>query len=264
MESEIFGHVKGSFTGAVNDRDGAAQRANGGTLFLDEICEMDLDLQTKLLRFVQTGSFQKVGGGTVEAVDIRFVCATNRDPNIEVAEGRFREDLFYRLHVIPMTLPPLRERGDDVLAIANHFLKAYSYEEGKSFSQFSPRAEAVFNSYSWPGNIRQLQNAVRNIVVLNDGEDVQSAMLPAPLNELAENIVEATVESSMNTQPVENPVEGQFIPTDEESIRPLDEVERQIIEQAIRLCDDNVPKAAARLGVSASTLYRKRSAWEEI
>lgn len=263
MESEIFGHVKGSFTGAVNDRDGAAQRANGGTLFLDEICEMDLDLQTKLLRFIQTGTFQKVGGSAIETVDIRFVCATNRDPDVEVAEGRFREGLFYRLHVIPMAMPPLRDRGDDVLAIANHFLGVYSHEEGKSFLRFSPRAEAVFNSYTWPGNIRQLQNAVRNIVVLNDGEDVESGMLPAPLNELVENIVETVVEGGKDRKPTAKGSVESLIAQTEESIRPLEEVEREIIEQAIRLCDDNVPKAAARLGVSASTLYRKRSAWDQ-
>ncbi len=263
MESEIFGHVKGSFTGAVSDRDGAAERANGGTLFLDEICEMDLDLQTKLLRFVQTGTYQKVGGSAVEAVDIRFVCATNRDPNVEVAEGRFREDLFYRLHVIPLTLPPLRERGDDVLSIANHFLNEYSREEGKSFARFSPRAESLFNSYSWPGNIRQLQNAVRNIVVLNDGEDVKSAMLPTPLNELAENIVETMHDDEKPTAEPNDLTAKQFVPQNAQSIRPLEEVEREIIEQAIRLCDDNVPQAAAKLGVSASTLYRKRSSWEK-
>ena len=133
MESEIFGHVKGAFTGALADREGAAARANGGTLFLDELCEMDLGLQTKLLRFVQTNSFQKVGGSKMEAVDIRFVCATNKDPMVEVAEGRFREDLFYRLHVIPVHMPPLSERDGDVLNIAQKLLDDYAQEEGKAF-----------------------------------------------------------------------------------------------------------------------------------
>lgn len=266
MESEIFGHVKGSFTGAVNDRHGAAQQADGGTLFLDEICELDLDLQTKLLRFVQTGTFQKVGGSKTESVDIRFVCATNRDPNVEVAEGRFREDLFYRLHVIPLTLPPLRQRGDDVLTIANHFLNAYSREEGKSFVRFSPRAEAVFNSYAWPGNIRQLQNAVRNIVVLNEGEAVGSEMLPAPLNELAETIIEdVQVEDVTERGGSANGVNSRhFLPRDEASIRPLEEMERDIIERAIEICGGNIPKAAERLAVSPSTLYRKRATWEQV
>lgn len=246
----------------MSDRDGAAQQADGGTLFLDEICEMDQDLQTKLLRFIQTGSFQKVGGASVESVDIRFVCATNRDPHVEVAEGRFREDLFYRLHVIPITLPPLRKRGEDVLAIANHFLNAYSREEGKSFARFSPKAEAVFNGYSWPGNIRQLQNAVRNIVVLNDAEDVGSDMLPAPLNELAVDIVE-TLPDEDESESIGIAGEDGFLPVREDDIRQLDAMERDIIERAIDLCDGNVPKAAGHLGVSASTLYRKRSAWEE-
>ncbi len=128
MESEIFGHVKGAFTGAVADRDGAAMRADGGTLFLDEVCEMDPALQTKMLRFLQTGSFDKVGGGVTHRVDIRIVCATNRCPLEEVQSGRFREDLYYRLHVVPIALPPLRDREGDVLAIARHFLSAYAAE----------------------------------------------------------------------------------------------------------------------------------------
>ena len=136
IESEIFGHVKGAFTGASAERHGAATQADGGTLFLDEIGEMDIDLQSKLLRFVQTGSFQKVGGSKVEKVDVRFVCATNRDPLEMVSKGRFREDLFYRLHVIPIHLPALRERGEDVLLIAEYFLQKFSQEENKDFINF--------------------------------------------------------------------------------------------------------------------------------
>ena len=142
MESEIFGHVKGAFTSAVSDRQGAAAQADGGTLFLDEICEMDINLQAKLLRFIQTETFQKVGGSTTEQVDVRFVCATNRDPFGEVQKGNFREDLYYRLHVIPIELPPLRDRGDDMLEIARHFLNRYAREEGKGFTagDNAPRA----------------------------------------------------------------------------------------------------------------------------
>jgi two-component system repressor protein LuxO len=180
MESEVFGHVKGAFTGAIADHDGAAVRAHHGTLFLDEIGELDLAMQTKLLRFIQTGMVQKVGGNRAEKVDLRIVCATNRDPQREVEEGRFREDLYYRLHVIPIRLPPLREREDDVLEIARHFLEAYAREEGKSFRRFDPAAEQVIRSYGWPGNVRQLQNAIRNTVVLHDGEVVTPAMLPSP------------------------------------------------------------------------------------
>ena len=126
MESELFGHVRGAFTGATTHRDGAASIADGGTLFLDEVCEMDLELQKKMLRFIQTGEYQRVGSNKVERADIRFVCATNKDPLVEVREGRFREDLFYRLHVVPIHLPPLRERGEDIVDIAEYFLNYYA------------------------------------------------------------------------------------------------------------------------------------------
>ncbi|HEY9079570.1 sigma-54 dependent transcriptional regulator [Magnetovibrio sp.] len=273
MESEIFGHVKGAFTGAVTDRDGAATRAAGGTLFLDEICEMDLNLQTKLLRFIQTGTFQKVGGSKLEDVDIRFVCATNKDPMVEVAEGRFREDLFYRLHVIPIHMPALKEREDDVLAIAEKLLADYAAEEGKPFKGFDAKVRAVFKAYSWPGNVRQLQNVVRNIVVLNDGELVDSTMLPAPLDQLLDNV--NPLPETSPARPASFPTSfgpvtehasrgNGLMPARKEDLRPLDEMERTIIEHAIDLCDGNVPQAASHLGISASTIYRKRQNWEEM
>ena len=273
MESEIFGHIKGAFTGAVADRDGAATRAHGGTLFLDEICEMDLNLQTKLLRFIQTGTFQKVGGSKLEEVDIRFVCATNKDPMVEVAEGRFREDLFYRLHVIPIHMPDLKERGDDVLAIADKLLADYANEEGKPFQGFDDQVRAVFSAYPWPGNVRQLQNVIRNIVVLNDGERVTSEMLPAPLDSLVESVAPLPVgmssgadESMLKMVVPGRPETGavnDLKPLREEDLRPLEDMEREIIEHAIDLCGGNVPKAASHLGISASTIYRKRQSWEE-
>jgi len=270
MESEIFGHVKGAFTGAVSDRDGAATRAAGGTLFLDEICEMDLNLQTKLLRFIQTGTFQKVGASKLEDVDIRFICATNKDPMVEVAEGRFREDLFYRLHVIPIHMPDLKEREEDVLSIADKLLADYAQEEGKPFKGFDAKVRAVFRVYPWPGNVRQLQNVVRNIVVLNDGEWVDSSMLPAPLDQLVDEV--KLLPASLTAVPAAQIQAGvpsnaiaanSLLPTRKEDLRPLDEMERQIIEYAIDLCDGNVPQAASHLGISASTIYRKRQNWEE-
>ncbi|ACI97614.1 sigma-54-dependent transcriptional regulator [Rhodospirillum centenum] len=182
MESEIFGHVKGAFTGATADHAGAALQAHGGTLFLDEICEMDLALQAKLLRFLQTGMVKKVGSEKLEPVDVRIVCATNRDPYAEVQAGRFREDLFYRLQVISIELPPLRDRGDDVLLIARQFLIRFNQEERKRFRGFSLEAERILRDYAWPGNVRQLHNVVRNVVVLNEGEEIQPFMLPPPLN----------------------------------------------------------------------------------
>jgi len=257
MESEIFGHARGAFTGAVSAREGAAARAHGGTLFLDEICEMDMDLQSKLLRFIQTSSFQKVGGNTLQTVDIRFLCATNRDPTEEVRAGRFREDLFYRLHVIPIDLPPLRQREDDVILIAQHLLESYSLEENKRFERFTAETETILRTFDWPGNIRQLQNVIRNIVVLNDHDVVTPAMLPPPLSEISAS---TAIPALTGLQTVEVPATR--VSSDITTIRPLWEIEKQVIEQTIELCDGNIPKAAALLEISPSTIYRKRQQWE--
>jgi len=264
MESEIFGHVKGAFTGAHAERDGAASRASGGTLFLDEICEMDLALQTKLLRFIQTGSFQKVGGSKTEKVDVRFVCATNRDPLAEVEAGNFREDLYYRLHVIPLHLPPLRDRNGDVIEIARHFLVEYAAEEGKLFGSFSPEAEQIIGEFSWPGNIRQLQNVIRNIVVLNEGDVVTAEMLPPPLNRPAPAAEAGPAAGQRPEQPpdTERAAPVAMASSGDGDIVPLWKVERDVIERAIEACDGNIPKAAAKLGISPSTIYRKKLSWE--
>lgn len=267
MESEIFGHVRGAFTSAVSDRAGAAAQANGGTLFLDEICEMDIGLQAKLLRFIQTETFQKVGGSSMEKVDVRFVCATNRDPAEEVANGKFREDLFYRLHVIPIELPPLRERDEDILTLARMFLTTYAEEEGKAFEGFSADAEDVLLGYVWPGNVRELQNVIRQIVVLNDGALVQPTMLPPPLNGRTFPIRPAL--ATVAAAPP--PATGVADKTDTDSaplraggqIRSLADIEREAIESAIDLCDGNIRKAASLLGISAPTIYRKKASWEE-
>lgn len=248
IESEIFGHVRGAFTGAVADRPGAARMADGGTLFLDEICEMDLALQGKLLRFVQTGTFVPVGATRPVTTDVRFVCATNRDPLEEVRAGRFREDLYYRLHVVPVALPPLRERGEDVMRLAEAFLARSAAEEGKRFTRLAPDAAALLRAHRWPGNVRELENAIRTAVVLHDGEDLTAAMLPVSVHGGAAPAVPAA--------PAARPADPA------RRIRPLAEVEREAIEEAIRLCGGNIPKAAAFLGVSPSTLYRKREAWE--
>jgi DNA-binding NtrC family response regulator len=263
MESQIFGHVKGAFTGAVNDRAGAAFQANGGTLFLGE---MDLDLQTKLLRFVQTGVVQKVGSNKAENVDVRFICATNRDPLIDVQEGRFREDLYYRLHVIPISLPALRERGKDILLIAQHFLTKYTREENKSFDGFASETENILLHYLWPGNVRQLENVIRNIVVLHDSTQVTPEMLPAPLNgkkgqfDLTHSSLQT---NDIQTQLINSVISSSTGAKEANSIRPLWEIEKDAIERAIELCEGSVAKAAALLQVSPSTLYRKRQNWEE-
>ncbi|WP_028863930.1 sigma-54-dependent transcriptional regulator [Psychromonas aquimarina] len=256
MESEIFGHVKGSFTGAFSDRKGAAAQADGGSLFLDEICEMDLDLQTKLLRFVQTGTFKKVGSNKLETVDVRFICATNRNPLDDVASGRFREDLYYRLHVLPLQLPPLRERGNDIIEIAASFLTDYAQEEGKAFTAFSPEVkDFLIHHYNWPGNVRQLQNVIRNIVVLHNDQLVKLSHLPAPLSTQTDKSIVTKVSQSYEKS--ETSKSDSFSP-----VKPLADVEKDAIENAINFCNGNIPKAAALLDVSPSTIYRKKQAWE--
>lgn len=263
MESEIFGHLKGAFTGATANREGAASMANGGTLFLDEIGEMSFDLQTKLLRFIQTGIVQKVGSNKDEVVDVRFICATNREPLEEVRAGRFREDLYYRLHVIPIAMPALRDREDDILLIANNFLKRFSREESKKYDGFSPGTESIFKQYSWPGNVRELQNVVRNIVVLNQGGIVDVKQLPPPLDSFSAQVGPAA-KAAPKSRRRRSKAQGIVWATNMADIRPMAEVEKLIIENAIALCDGNVPKAAALLELSPSTIYRKKLAWDEV
>lgn len=267
IESEIFGHVKGSFTGAVKDRDGAASAAQGGTLFLDEICEMELALQSKLLRFLQTGTLQKVGSDKTEKVDVRIICASNKDPLAEVQAGNFREDLYYRLHVLPIHLPPLRERENDVIEIATSFLTQYAKEESKDFKGFDVECELILSNYDWPGNVRQLQNVIRNIVVLHNGEQVTQSMLPAPLDNysqssrtLSKPTVNPSIAQEYSVQPDVEKAAGDKLA---ELIKPMPEVEREVIERAIDLCGGNVPTAAHYLQVSAATIYRKRNSWKE-
>jgi two-component system repressor protein LuxO len=257
IESEIFGHVRGAFTGAVADRIGAAQAADGGTLFLDELCEMDLSLQGKLLRFIQSGTFQPVGSTQLRRTDVRFVCATNRDPMEEVKAGRFREDLYYRLHVVPLRLPPLRERGEDVIAIAEALLARSAQEEGKGFRGFSEEARRALLAHRWPGNVRELENVVRTAVVLNEGDLVEAEMLP-----MREPAPEPAVVAAAAAVPPPAAL-PRGLPSAEVArlIRPLADIEREAIERAVELCDGNIPKAAAHLGISPSTLYRKRAAW---
>ncbi len=261
MESEIFGHVKGAFTGALSERKGAASQANGGTLFLDEICEMDPYLQSKLLRFIQTGSFTMVGGSRAEQVDVRFVCATNRDPLAEIAAGRFREDLYYRLHVIPIHLPPLCERDEDAFSIARLLLRDYGEQEGKTFDAFSPEAEAAIRTYAWPGNVRELENVVRNIVVLHDGAVVTAEMLPESLTTSDSQPRQRSAPAAQSRDPDDPPADAGDLGRLAELIRPLDVVEREAIENAIELCGGDVRKAAVFLGIAPATIYRKLKSW---
>jgi len=258
LESEVFGHLKGSFTGAIADKKGAAAAAHGGTLFLDEICEMDLALQTKLLRFLQTSTIQPVGATKPQMVDVRIVCATNRNPMEEVRAGRFREDLYYRLHVVPIHLPTLRERPTDVMEIAADMLVRFSDKEGKKFKKFNPDVEQILTGYEWPGNVRQLMNVIRNVVVLNDGPVVTPEMLPAEITLPLANgdTFGATRPRNLRAKPLPSTKLAAFIGT------PLETLERDFIEATIEFCDGSIPQAARLLDVSPSTLYRKKDSWE--
>lgn len=252
IESQLFGHVKGAFTGAVSDQMGAAQLAHRGTLFLDEICELELHLQVKLLRFIQSGWVQRVGAVHAQEVDVRIVCATNRDPAAEVRAGRLREDLYYRLAVIPVEMPPLRMRGDDILLLANAFLQRFAAEEGRSFDPISAEHCAELVAHHWPGNVRELQNVMRRAAVIEDGP-----CLTLPLFTQA---VHMTMMPDNKVKPTET--EAVQVPSSiEESAGhelTLEEIERRAIDQAIVRANGSLPTAARNLGISPSTLYRKR------
>ena len=256
LESEVFGHLKGSFTGAISDKPGAAAVADGGTLFLDEICELDMNLQAKLLRFLQTSSIQPVGAARPQKVNVRIICASNRDPMEEVRQGRFREDLYYRLYVVPIHLPPLRERDNDVVEVAETELRNYANIEGKTFLGLSPEVKTLFRQLPWPGNIRQMKNVLRTVVVMNDGPVVTRDMLPDGLHKelLAPQCPVAT--SEQQEPPPSIDLDGLVG-------KPLAEIERLVIEETIARFGGSIPKASRVLDVSPSTIYRKVEAWKE-
>lgn len=270
-ESELFGHVKGSFTGAISERLGVAKMAHQGTLFLDEIAEMDLSIQGKLLRFLQSGTFSQVGSSQTELVDTRVICATNRNPEQAIEQGRFREDLFYRLNVIHIHLPPLRDRGEDVLEFAHRFMCDFSHREGKSFHSIAPEAASLLKNYRWPGNVRELQNVIQSIVVLNEGEVLTPSMLPVGLikppkdvrpksgkqSELVYSLPALRAGASLLLDRTASSPAANLHSND---ILPLDNVIQQAISDAINQCDGNVVEASLALGVSASTLYRRLKA----
>jgi DNA-binding NtrC family response regulator len=251
LESEVFGHMKGSFTGAISDKQGAATAADGGTLFLDEICEMAPALQTKLLRFLQTSTVQPVGATRPRKVNVRIVCATNRDPLDAVRRGHFREDLYYRLYVVPIHMPPLRDRGQDVIEIAEAALARFAQEEGRDFHGLDPTTRSLMQSLPWPGNVRQLLNVMRNVVVLNQGGWVTPEMLPPGL-----------ADEGSPAEPMPAALASpEALTADSLLGLPLAEAERRLIEATLALQGGSIPKAARVLDVSPSTLYRKIEAW---
>ncbi len=240
LESELFGHEKGSFTGAMARKDGRFSLADGGTLFLDEIGEISPAIQVKLLRFLQEHEFERVGGTQTLRVDVRIIAATNRNLVEEVAKGRFREDLFYRLNVVALEMPPLRDRRTDVPALAKFFLDKYSRENGKTIEGFAPETLELLASYDWPGNVRELENAIERAVVLNTGNQLEPRFLPA------------------SVQPRATPSGLPAIPGS-----TMAEVERYAILETLKSTGGSTSKAAEILGISVRTIQYRLHQYNE-
>ena len=274
MESEFFGHEKGSFTGAHARKIGKFEQSDGGTIFLDEIGELDLDLQAKLLRALQSYDLTRVGGNETIHFDARVISATNRDITARIREGKFREDLYYRLFQFPITLPPLRERGQDILRLADYFLKDYISKHpefgGKHLSSSAKRS---ILDYAWPGNVRELKSAVERGVLIADSDEMQADDLMlfdrvsiSPWIERAV-LARAGEGGAVGMQPDRPPVSkgagssrmpasAVVLGADEQDIMSLDELKRQAVERAYQLCEGNVDRAAVELGIGRATMYR--------
>jgi two-component system response regulator HydG len=239
LESELFGHEKGAFTGADRRREGRFFQADGGSLLLDEVSEMPLPMQVKLLRVLQEREFTRVGGDTVIRVDVRVIAATNKDLPELVSGGRFREDLYYRLNVVGLTLPALRERAEDIPLLALHFLEAFALKNRKEVKGFTPQAMDRLIRYAWPGNVRELMNAVERAVVMTRGDF------------LTEEDVSLIPTAAM-PEPEHPPAAG---------VRPLEEVEKATILTTLKAADGNKSEAARRLGITRRTLHKKLKAY---
>jgi two-component system, NtrC family, response regulator AtoC len=236
FESELFGHEKGAFTDARSAKKGLLELADRGTLFLDEVSEMSLGSQAKFLRVLQDRVFRRVGGTRDIRVDVRIIAATNRPLDAFVREGRFREDLYYRLNVIPLTLPPLRERLEDVVPLARHFLAEYNGAFHKVIRSMSPEAEALLTSYQWPGNVRELKNLIERLVILAANDRIEVGDLPPPVG---------------------GRVSGGGVSAGSDGLQTLEQVERAYILQVIDRLEGNKSRAAQVLGISRQTLRRK-------
>ena len=238
LESELFGHVKGAFTGAIRERRGLFEEANGGTIFLDEIGEMSTTMQVKVLRVVEDGVVRPVGGSQGVKVDVRLVCATNRDLKAEVEHGTFRQDLFYRLNVFPVVMPPLRAREGDVRLLAEHFLRRYDETTGKRLGTFTPAALHCLERYAWPGNVRELKNEIERAVTLAEPGDLIDVPLLSP-------------------EVAGDPALGEIVEGDGKLFDRLERLEQLLIMQELRRHGDNRTHTARTLGISVRALQKK-------
>jgi two-component system nitrogen regulation response regulator NtrX len=242
IESELFGHVKGAFTGAVSDRRGKFEVADGGTLFLDEIADMSVKTQAKVLRVLQEQTLELVGGSTRVRVDVRVVAATNKDLQAEIRAGRFRDDLYFRLNVVPIFVPPLRDRSDDVPLLADHFMAEFAGEYGRRLKTFDAAATDVLQSYAWPGNVRELRNVIERLMIMVPGEMITAADL---------SFLDAPHERPSRTAPAERMTLHDA----------RDQFERDLILRTLAEQQGNMSRTADALGVERSNLYRKMKAF---
>ena len=246
IESELFGHVKGAFTGALAARKGKFELADGGTLFLDEIADMSLKTQAKVLRALQEQRIEPVGGAGSVEVDVRVIAATNKDLEEEIREGRFREDLFFRLNVIPFRVPPLRERREDVPLLARHFMELLSAEHGRRPRSIAPEALAALAQLPWPGNVRELRNIIERLVIMTPGDTIERRHLPASL---------------LEALPAEAAAAEDAGPGGGSLVEAREAFERRYILEKYRECGGNMSRTAEALGVERSNLYRKMKAY---
>jgi len=258
LESELFGHTKGSFTGAVRDKIGKFEAAQGGTIFLDEIATSSPAFQVKLLRVLQDRIIERIGDTKTIPVDVRIVLATNKNLEQAVQDGEFREDLFYRINVVSIEMPPLRARQLDIQPLAEHFLRRFATEHGRAANSFSDAAIAILVQAQWPGNVRQLENVIERAVVLAQGECIDRGDLPATL---VQNSLSDTNRATAGTSAGAEPVDYDSGASDVGPPLPLKEAligpEKRIIEQALAFCDGNRERAATLLGINRSTLFHK-------
>jgi two-component system response regulator AtoC len=260
LESELFGHEKGAFTGAVQRRIGQFESAHGGTVFLDEVSDISPAVQVKLLRVLEQREIVRVGGTQPIALDIRLVAATNKDLAQEVGEGRFREDLYYRLNVVRIRIPSLRQRPADIPPLVHHYLQTLARENNRSPLQISAAALQCLVNYAWPGNIRQLRNVMEQLVVFSRSEVLGIKDLPPPVRESAGELNEDFSESVDNISEGAKMRESSGEKTDElvlDAKMTLDEIERRYILYTLARMKDNRTRAAEKLGISRRTLQRK-------
>jgi two-component system response regulator AtoC len=254
IESELFGYEKGAFTDAKVRKEGLFEQAEGGTLFLDEIGELELSLQAKLLRVLEEGSFRRVGGLKDLPLDVRVIAASNRDLRTEGEAGRFRSDLFYRLSVIQIDIPPLRDRGDDVRLLAEHYLTSFRQRLRKNIDSISDEALQTFRNYEWPGNVRELRNVIERAMILEDGDEITSKYLPRALS--ADGHLPGSSSAAGEQQPNRFRLPQKGV--------ALEEVEMSLVRQAIERSDGNQTKAAGLLGISRDQLRYRLKKLEEI